>query len=160
MDVFIIIVILFIISYAIFYNYFKKRIKNKNYRILVCISLSCFTGIILYVVLVSAIIYDLTTEKHREFQKEGWILVGEDINKRLSRFEMVDDLIESKILIKKDSLEVKQILGEPNWRDKENNKWTYEAGTGGGFGFVDHYLDIYYNESNETVKAEHQKVKD
>lgn len=160
MDVFIIIVILSIIIYAIFYNYLKKRIKNKNYRILVCISLSCFIGIILYTVLVGAFIYALTKEKHREFERERWILVGEDINKRLSRFEMIDDLIDSKFLIKKDSLQVRQILGEPDWRDEKNYKWTYEAGTGGGIGFVDHYLDIYYDAGYETVKVEHRRIKD
>ena len=160
MEVFIIIVILSIIIYAIFYNYLKKRIKNKNYRIIVGISLSCFIGIILYMVFVGAFIYAFTTEKHREFERERWILVGEDINKRLSRFEMIDDLIDSKFLIKKDSLQVRQILGEPDWRDKENNKWTYEAGTGGGFGFVDHYLDIYYDADNKATKLEHRQIKD
>ncbi|KQT21817.1 hypothetical protein ASG31_00270 [Chryseobacterium sp. Leaf404] len=115
---------------------------------------------LIYFAFVICIIYSLTTEKRREFHREDWILVGEDINKRLSRFEMVDDLIDSKIVVKKDSLEVIKILGAPDSRDKENNKWTYEAGTGGGFGFVDHYLDIYYDENFEAVKVEHRRIED
>lgn len=160
MDAFVIILFLSIISYIIFYTYLKKRIKNRYYRIFIGISLSCFIGIILYVLSVSIIIYALTKENHRKFERENWILVGEDMDKRLSRFEMINDLIESKILIKQDTLEIKQILGEPNWRDKEKNKWIYEAGTGGGFGFVDHYLDIYYDASHKAVKFEHREIRD
>jgi len=159
MDAFLIILILSIISYIIFYTYLK-RIRNRNYRIFISIGLSCFIGIILYVFSVSLIIYALTKENHRQFERENWILVGEDMDKRLSRFEMIDDLIEIKILIKKDTLEIKQILGEPNWRDEEKNKWIYEAGTGASFGFIDHYLDIYYNESHKAVKLEHREIRD
>lgn len=135
-------------------------LKKRKKKFLISGIIAVVLTPLIYFAFVIYIIYALTTEKRREFHREEWILVGEDINKRLSRFEMIDDLIDSKILVKKDSLEVIKILGAPDSRDKENNKWTYEAGTGGGFGFVDHYLDIYYNKDNETVKAEHRRIKD
>lgn len=158
--IFVAVLLLAIIIYVILYKFLKNRIKSKNYRILTGIFLSCFIAVILYTLSVGAIIYSLSKEEYREFETDQWILVGEDMNKRLSRFEMIDDLIKSEILIKKDSLAIKKILGEPSFRDQYNNKWTYEAGTGGGFGFVDHYLDIYYNKNYEAVKFEHRRIQD
>ena len=69
---------------------------------------------------------------------------------------MIDDLIDSRVLIDKDSIQVKELLGKPNYKNTNENVWTYEAGTGGGFGFVDHFLKIYYKK-NKVQKIEYKK---
>ena len=103
--------------------------------------------------------YFLTKEKSRDFDKKDWILLNEDIEKRLHRYEMIDDLIDSRVLIDKDSIQVKELLGKPNYKNTNENVWTYEAGTGGGFGFVDHFLEIYYKK-NKVQKIEHKRIQD
>ena len=62
-------------------------------------------------------------------------------------------------LIDKDSIQVKELLGKPNYKNTNENVWTYEAGTGGGFGFVDHFLEIYYKK-NKVQKIEHKRIQD
>jgi hypothetical protein len=52
----------------------------------------------------------LTREKSREFNKEDWS-ISNNINNKLSKYEMIDDLIDSEILLNKDSTKVKNILG-------------------------------------------------
>ena len=115
--------------------------------------------IIFYVFSVAGLIYFLTKEKSRDFDKKDWILLNEDIEKRLHRYEMIDDLIDSRVLIDKDSIQVKELLGKPNYKNTNENVWTYEAGTGGGFGFVDHFLEIYYKK-NKVQKIEHKRIQD
>ena len=44
-------------------------------------------------------------------------------------------------------------------KNTNENIWTYEAGTGGGFGFVDHFLEIYYKK-NKVQKIEHKRIQD
>ena len=72
---------------------------------------------------------------------------------------MIDDLIDSRVLIDKDSIQVKELLGKPNYKNTNENVWTYGAGTGGGFGFVDHFLEIYYKK-NKVQKIEHKRIQD
>lgn len=158
--VFVSITFLAIIIYTVWLKFFGKHVRNKNYRTLLGLFLSVSIALILYAIFVVGTIYYMTKEKHREFETKEWILIGEDMNKRLSRFQMVDDLIDRKILIEKDSLALKKILGEPTWRQEKDNKWIYEAGTGGGFGFVDHYLDIYFGTGNKVIRTEHRRIED
>ncbi|UMQ40050.1 hypothetical protein MKS83_11630 [Chryseobacterium sp. Y16C] len=161
MDIAIIIIVLVltIIIYVIVSNYFKTKIKSNKYRILVSIIISSFLGIILYVISVTVTIYFLFREKSREFERKNWVLSGEDMEKRLSRYEMIDDLIDERLLDGKDSLQVKEIIGNPDVRNKENNSWEYDSGTGGGLGFVDHYLEVYF-KNGKVYKVIHKRIQD
>lgn len=71
---------------------------------------------------------------------------------------MIDDLIESDLLINKDSLEVKKILGTPEYRDKENDFWQYYAGMSNGFGVVDHNLIVNFKHG-KVSKLEYKNLK-
>ncbi len=157
--VIIIVLVLTIIIYIIVNNYFKTKIKSNKYRRLVSIIISSFLGIVLYVISVTVTIYFLFKEKSREFERGNWILLGEDMEKRLSRYEMIDDLIDERILDGKDSLQVKEIIGSPDVRNKENNSWEYDSGTGGGLGFVDHYLEVYF-KNEKVFKVIHKRIQD
>lgn len=157
--VIIIVLVLTIIIYVIVSNYFKTKIKSNKYRILVSIIISSFIGLILYVISVTVTIYFLFREKSREFERKNWVLSGEDMEKRLSRYEMIDDLIDERLLDGKDSLQVKEIIGNPDVRNRENNSWEYDSGTGGGLGFVDHYLEVYF-KNGKVFKVVHKRIED
>jgi len=157
--VIIIVLVLTIIIYVIVSNYFKTKIKSNKYRILVSIIISSFIGLILYVISVTVTIYFLFREKSREFERKNWILSGEDMEKRLSRYEMIDDLIDERLLDGKDSLQVKEIIGNPDVRNRENNSWEYDSGTGSGLGFVDHYLEVHF-KNGKVFKVIHKRIED
>ena len=144
--------VIFIVSVIalIFYLVISKFLKN---------IITNMFGIIFYVLSVTGLIYFLTKKKSKKKKKKDWILLNEDIEKRLHRYEMIDDLIDSRVLIDKDSIQVKELLGKPNYKNTNENVWTYEAGTGGGFGFVDHFLEIYYKK-NKVQKIEHKRIQD
>jgi len=72
---------------------------------------------------------------------------------------MGDDIVKSKILLGKDTNQVKQLLGQPTWQDSLNVSWTYDMGFGGGFGFLFHNLSINFDK-NKVVKVEHSRIQD
>ena len=158
-EVIFIVSVIALIFYLVISKFLKNNIKDNYFRIFIGLIISIMFGIIFYVFSVDGLIYFLTKEKSRDFDKKDWILLNEDIEKRLHRYEMIDDLIDSRVLIDKDSIQVKELLGKPNYKNTNENVWTYEAGTGGGFGFVDHFLEIYYKK-NKVQKIEHKRIQD
>jgi cbb3-type cytochrome oxidase subunit 3 len=158
-EVIFIVSVIALIFYLVISKFLKNNIKDNYFRIFIGLIISIMFGIIFYVFSVAGLIYFLTKEKSRDFDKKDWILLNEDIEKRLHRYEMIDDLIDSRVLIDKDSIQVKELLGKPNYKNTNENVWTYEAGTGGGFGFVDHFLEIYYKK-NKVQKIEHKRIQD
>ncbi|MFN8362871.1 MAG: hypothetical protein U0T85_04400 [Cloacibacterium normanense] len=158
-EVIFIVSVIALIFYLVISKFLKNIIKDNYFRIFIGLIISIMFGIIFYVFSVAGLIYFLTKEKSRDFDKKDWILLNEDIEKRLHRYEMIDDLIDSRVLIDKDSIQVKELLGKPNYKNTNENVWTYEAGTGGGFGFVDHFLEIYYKK-NKVQKIEHKRIQD
>ena len=158
-EVIFIVSVIALIFYLVISKFLKNNIKDNYFRIFIGLIISIMFGIIFYVFSVAGLIYFLTKEKSRDFDKKDWILLNEDIEKRLHRYEMIDDLIDSRVLIDKDSIQVKELLGKPNYKNTNENIWTYEAGTGGGFGFVDHFLEIYYKK-NKVQKIEHKRIQD
>ena len=158
-EVIFIVSVIALIFYIVISKFLKNNIKDNYFRIFIGLIISIMFGIIFYVFSVAGLIYFLTKEKSRDFDKKDWILLNEDIEKRLHRYEMIDDLIDSRVLIDKDSIQVKELLGKPNYKNTNENVWTYEAGTGGGFGFVDHFLEIYYKK-NKVQKIEHKRIQD
>ncbi len=158
-EVIFIVSVIALIFFLVISKFLKNNIKDNYFRIFIGLIISIMFGIIFYVFSVAGLIYFLTKEKSRDFDKKDWILLNEDIEKRLHRYEMIDDLIDSRVLIDKDSIQVKELLGKPNYKNTNENVWTYEAGTGGGFGFVDHFLEIYYKK-NKVQKIEHKRIQD
>ena len=158
-EVIFIVSVIALIFYLVISKFLKNIIKDNYFRIFIGLIISIMFVIIFYVFYVVVLIYFLTKEKSRDFDKKDWILLNEDIEKRLHRYEMIDDLIDSRVLIDKDSIQVKELLGKPNYKNTNENVWTYEAGTGGGFGFVDHFLEIYYKK-NKVQKIEHKRIQD
>ena len=103
--------------------------------------------------IISIWIFYIFSETERKFNNEDWF------NKIDSRFEMGDDIVKKKILIGKDSLDVKKILGEPNWRQEPKKEWIYDMSTGGGLGFQFHNLILQFNE-NKVISVFHKRIQD
>ncbi len=71
----------------------------------------------------------MTYTPSKNFNKSQWLTDKE------GRFQMASAIIESKMLIDKDTIQIKQILGEPTWGGDTTHVWTYDMGFGGG-GYV------------------------
>ncbi len=109
---------------------------------------------IIYVGLVIAFISWLIYTPSKDFDESQWSTNKEE------RFQMADDIIDSKMLIGKDTNQVKQILDEPEWRDNLMPKWTYDMGMGGGFGFLFNRLNLKFDENHKVISVEHEKIND
>ncbi len=73
---------------------------------------------------------------------------------------MGNNIIESKMLIGKDTNQVKQMLGEPTRIGGPTLQWTYDMGMGGGgLGFMFHNLHIKFKDQ-KVVSVEHGKIRD
>jgi hypothetical protein len=77
-----------------------------------------------------------------------------------SRYKMADDVIQSKLLIDKDSNGVKEILGNPTDRNLTTNRWFYPMGTSqSGLGILLHTLSIRF-DSGRVTKVDHIEIAD
>ena len=79
------------------------------------------------------------------FSQEQWL------SQPMSRYKMVDDLIESQQLIKKSKSEIIQILGEPNSRlSGKRDVFLYDIGNVPGF-YKDQEEQLFVEFKNEKV---------
>ena len=150
-------IILAIIAALTFFSWrwvFGKFIKNVSSRNF-AISVATVIGTpIIYVGLIAVFITWMYWTPTKDFDRADWFKNKEE------RFQMSDDIIESKMLVGKSASEVKQLLGEPNWIIARN-RWSYEAGSGGGgLGFLFHHLDIILDANNRVTSVEHTTIRD
>ena len=130
----------------------KKHIKVDTTRKIAAWSATVIVTPILYVGMIMLFLFSITYTPSRRFDKSQW-LTDKD-----GRFEMADDIINSNMLINKDTNQIKQILGEP--LRGSNNTWTYDMGMGGGgLGFLFHSLLIKF-ENEKVVTVEHATIRD
>jgi len=133
----------------------KKYIKvDKTRKIATWLATLIVTPFI-YFGLIILFIFLMSYTPSKNFDKTKWLTDKEE------RYQMVDDIIESKMLIGKDTNQVKQILGEPPWRDETAKKWTYDMGCGGGgLGFLFHNLDLNLDIKSIVISVEHIEIRD
>jgi hypothetical protein len=136
----------------------KKFIKTDKTRRITTLAATLIMTPLIYAALILLLIYWITYTPASGFDKSKWMMGKQ------GRFEMAGDIISSKMLISRDSNEVKQILGEPSsgsnrtWRSDTINIWTYDMGWGGGgLGFMFHVLYIKFNKEH-VVNVKHVKV--
>jgi len=148
--------ILLIIAIPTFYFWrwlLKRFTKVSTTRRVVTWFATIIMTPIIYSILIIIFIFSLTYEPNRDFNKSQWM------GDREGRFQMAKDIIKSKMLIDKDSNQVKQLIGEPNWEPDSLHEWSYDMGAGGGLGFTFHNLKVKFFNS-KVILVEHQKVKD
>jgi hypothetical protein len=108
---------------------------------------------LIYFALIRLLMFWITYTPSRDFDKAQWL------KDREGRFQMAGDIIESKMLLGKDTSQVKQILGDAAWGNCDST-FVYDMGFGGGgFGFMFHHL-IVKIDNNEVVSVEHAKIRD
>lgn len=138
----------------------KKFIRTDRIRQITTWAATVIVTPIVYAGLIMLLIFVITYTPSKDFEKSQWLKDKE------GRFEMAKDIINSKLLMDKDTIQVKQILGEPtwgsdtNWRLNKINSWTYNMGMGGGgLGFMFHHLVIKF-EKQKVIAVEHVKIHD
>ena len=133
---------------------FKKFIKTERTRKLTALTIALVGTPLIYLGLIRLLMFWITYTPSKDFDKSQWLIDKE------GRFQMAGDIIKSKMLISRDTTEVKQILGDPTWRQNTINAWTYDMGMGGGgLGFLFHSLVVKF-DNNRVVAVEHAEVRD
>ncbi|GEN75194.1 hypothetical protein [Chryseobacterium hagamense] len=151
---FLTILILAIVVFGIFSVVFKNR-KRQFFK---SILLAVFIAPVIYFLIVSVLILSATRERSRDFDAAIWQANARTEN-GTGNYEMVDDLIDSRLLIDRDSSEVREILGSPELKDQKQKFWQYYTGTSTGFGFVDHQLIVKFAH-NKVIVLEHIRQQD
>ncbi len=156
MEIIIFIIPIAVVLFFVIQGLTKSKINNKNKRVFNSILGAILIAPVLYGVFIISLLYLFSFVKSQTFVQEKWMLATEEEN---GRYEMADDLINRKILIANDSIKVKEILGEPEYRNKLQNTWFYYLGFGGGIGFTDYELQVIF-ANNKVIEVKHIRIRD
>jgi len=153
-EVYIICLIIAIATFFFCKWLFKKFVKTERRRKLTALTIALVATPLIYFGLIRLLMFWITYTPSKGFDKSQWRIDKE------GRFQMAGDIINSKMLINRDTTEVKKILGDPSWRQNAINAWTYDMGLGGGgLGFLFHSLVVKFDK-NRVVAVEHAEVRD
>ena len=146
-EVQIIILIIAVPTFLILRWILKRFIQNKKTRNWTSIAGTIIIAPILYLVLVFSFFSYLFYEPQYDFDREKWF------SDKHSRFEMRDDIVESRILKGKSKSEIIELIGKPVSNDS-TELWTYDLGmSGAGLGWQFNYLELTFeNEQLSSVK--------
>jgi len=135
-------------------------ISNKRTRRVATWCITIFATPLIYFALIQLLFFWMDSEPSRDFDQSFWLRDREE------RYQMADDLIESGILIGKDTNQVRQLLGPPGWSGRAKygtgitDSWFYNMGIGGGgLGFLFHNL-IVKLDKGRVVAVEHGRTRD
>ncbi len=105
--------------------------------------------------LIGVFIFSTEYNPGEVFNREDWM------KEEQKRLPMATDMIRSKMLIGKDTNQVKQLLGNPAWRTDSTyqpgyrNVWVYDMGWGtAGLGFAWHLLNIRFDKTR-VIDVDH-----
>ncbi|MCA6438419.1 MAG: hypothetical protein IM581_00655 [Chitinophagaceae bacterium] len=139
---------------------FKSKVRTNSARRIITWAVTLISTPIIYASLIWLFIYCISCWPTKGFDKKSWL------THKSTRFEMAGDLVNRKLLIALDTIQVKDLLGVPssvNVSDSSRNNvknWTYDMGSGeGGLGFLFHHLLIKF-ENGKVVAVEHVELKD
>ena len=133
----------------------KKYIKVDRTRKIATWSATLIGTPIIYVGLIILFMFGMSYKPSKDFDKSQWLTDKE------GRFQMAGDLVKSKILIGKDTTQIKQILGDPTWGGDTTQEWTYDMGFGGGmFSSLFHNLNLTFDKKGKVISVEHVKIRD
>ena len=153
-EVYFILLFLGILSYFIWERIFRKHIPERNKRKVIVWILTIISAPVIYIFLIGILMYYITYDPCRDFNQAEWF------KEKDTRFEMGDNIIKSKMLIGKDSFQVKDILGFPSYSFDSTRTWIYGMGLGGGgLGFQFHNLSVKF-EKGKVVSVIHGRLND
>jgi hypothetical protein len=155
-------VLLFFIALPTYFAWqrlFKKLLPDDGPRKIISWTATLIVTPCIYAGLVVLLMFGMTYTPGRNFNRGQWL------RDEPSRFRMGGAIVKRKILVGRDTSGVKQLLGDPIWRNSTpnhemENSWVYDMGMGGGgLGFLFHSLVIRF-ENNKVVHVEHRKRQD
>ena len=127
--------------------------QRAKYKTMVALTVSIVLTPFLYLGLIQLFMFAITYEPKKEFNQEAWL---KDDRKR---YYMAADIINSKLLVGKDTTEVKQLLGVPTI-SRGPSDWGYNMGEGsGGLGFMFHFL-LLKVENGKVAAVKHERWQD
>jgi len=139
-DTYFIFIILGIPTYYLFRWLLKKFIKVDKTRISATWTATIIATPIIYFGIILLWLLSISYYPSHDFDKEKWSKDKE------TRYELSNNLIESKMLIGKTKSEVRQLLGDEG-NNNESNHWNYYLGFRPGFPNMDpDVLDIEFKE--------------
>ncbi|WP_051189721.1 hypothetical protein [Daejeonella oryzae] len=152
-EVYIIYFLIGLTTFFLWRHLFRRYIRNEGIRKIATWAATLFGIPFIYAGLIAALLFGITYEHSLDFNQLKWM------KDREKRYQMANDLIESKILIGKDTSQVKQILGIANSVNTDG-EWVYTMGMGGGgLGFMFHNLIIKF-DNHKVLAVEHAKIPD
>ena len=133
----------------------KNLITSNRTRKFTGLTIAIIATPVIYLGLIRLLMFWITHTPSQSFDKTKWLTEKED------RFLMADDIIDSKMLINKDTNQVKQILGDPTWRSDTIKTWSYDMGFGGGgLGFLFHNLNVKLDNEGKVISIRHVEIRD
>ena len=151
-EVYLITALFGLITYFILRRLLRNKIADKKQRNVVVIIGTLLIAPTLYII--AAFIFITIVLFPPEFQKDFDQKTWDDLKEL--RFEMRDDLVDSRLLEDKKKSEVKKLLGEPD-RGDSTDIWTYDLGvSGAGFGWQFNDLKVHFvnDKVNKTELIE------
>lgn len=136
---------------------FKKSRLKQKFKVTATIAATLLLTPVVYLTLIYTFFSFLFHEPQEGFSKKGWD------EKPSERNMMIDDLIQKKLLIGKDSFFVKNTIGLPSRSYSDSlalTTWTYDLGMSpGGLGVLFHDMQVTF-QHNKVVNVEHFTVQD
>ena len=149
-EVYFILIVISIPTYYIFRWLLKKRIQVDKTRKIATWTATLIATPIVYFGLILLWLISISYYPANDFDKQKWFANKE------SRYEISEDIIESKMLIGKTKLEVRELLGDEG-NKKESDHWDYYLGFRPGFANMDpDILDIEFKDGKVFKVGQHE----
>jgi hypothetical protein len=129
-EVYFILLILGVPNFFLWRWLLKKKIKVEETRKMATWTATILTTPLIYIGLVTLWLYSMNYYPTNDFDREKWFANEE------KRYELSEDLIESKMLIGKTKLQVRKLLGDEGNFDESDN-WNYYLGLKPGLFSID-----------------------
>lgn len=153
-EVYVINLILGIVVFFILRWGLRKFIKAEKLRLRLTWIGTLLLTPILYVILVLFTFSMMFYEPPRNFDRARW---RDDPH---GRYQMRDDIIDSRILDGKNKTDIVELIGPPNFGADTCDTWEYDLGTSSkGFGWQFNTLIVTF-ENNRVVKVEKEEIVD
>jgi hypothetical protein len=149
-DVYFILIVISIPTYYICRWLLKKCIQVDKTRKIATWTTTLIATPIVYFGLVLLWLISISYYPTSDFDKQKWFANKE------SRYEISEDIIESKMLIGKTKLEVRELLGDEGNKE-ESDHWDYYLGFRPGFAIMDpDILDIEFKDGKVFKVGQHE----
>jgi len=122
----------------------NKYAKNNKWRTATTWTATIVATPAIYLGLIGIMFFLMSYHPNHEFDKEKWF------GDKESRYELSNDIIDSKILIGKTKHEVRNILGEEGNVDQSDD-WGYYLGFKPGLGNIDPYILIIKFKDGKVI---------